>query len=123
MNIIEKGVVKNRGSAIVEMTLLIPILLGVIYLYIMLFLFLVQSGKCMGVMADALYSGEEMTATTTKTINLSKNTQGNKVSIFLSESTGKFDIELQMHRKEDTVVRNIRRWQLAADTLRAGTDE
>ncbi len=123
MNRAGKELVKNRGSAIIEMTMLIPILLGVIYLYIMLFLFLVQSAKCMGIMADALYLEEEIMVTAEKTINVSKNTQGNKISIYLRESTGMFDIDLQMHRKEDAIVRNIRRWQLAADTLRAGTAE
>ena len=43
---------KNRGSAVIEMSLLMPIFLGCIYLYIMLFLFLLESGKGLEYMVE-----------------------------------------------------------------------
>ena len=118
MIMLERNDANNRGIAIIEMTLLIPILLGIIYLYIMLFLFLVQSGKCMGIMVDVLYSGSDSTINHNQNVNLSTIKQGTKESVFLHESMGGFDIELQMHRKEDNAVENIRRWKIASDTLR-----
>ncbi len=123
MSIPVRSTTKNRGAAIVEMTLLIPILLGIIYLYIMLFLFLVQSGKYMAAMADTLYSRNNSTREHTQNINLSCSTQGTKESVFLHEGLGGFDIELEMHRKEDNAVKNIRRWKIAADTLRERRNE
>lgn len=123
MSIFDRNTTKNKGAAIVEMTLLIPVLLGIIYLYIMLFLFLVQSGKSMAIMTDDLYCGVGSTMDYTQDINLSRSVQGSKKSVFIHESVGGFNIELQMHRKEDNTVENIRRWKVAADTFREGRAE
>lgn len=120
----------NCGSAIIEMTFLIPILLGIIYLYIMLFLFLMESAKYQEWMVESLYSlqekqGEESTDSGEEIVDelLTKSKQGTQISVFVDKKTEMFDIDLEMHRKEDSAVKNIRRWQLAADMLRTGENE
>lgn len=123
-----KKVSVNHGSAIVEMTMLIPIILGVIYLYITLLLFLVESAKHQGIMAEELYSLQTETSVDMEKKDFgngqyTKSQQGNIISIFVRDEQNLFDIELELHRKGDSAVQNIRRWQLATDTLRTGTNE
>lgn len=120
----------NGGSAIIEMTFLIPILLGIIYLYIMLFLFLLESAEYKEIMVESLYSIQEekkkKSAEAGETVESgvllwSKN--GTQISVFVDGKVEMFDIELEMHCNEDKTVENIRRWQLAADTIRTGENE
>lgn len=120
----------NKGSAIIEMTFLIPILLGIIYLYIMLFLFLLESAEYKEIMVESLYSIQEdqteKSAATEEGIERGfwlRSKNGTQISIFVNEKAELFDIELEMHCNEDKTVENIRRWQLAADTIRTGENE
>lgn len=120
----------NCGSAIIEMTFLIPILLGIIYLYITFFLFLIESSQYKEWIVESLYCSQETQGDTSEQagvknmdgiIKMSK--QGTQISVFVNQKAELFDIELEMHRKEDSAVKNIRRWQLASDMLRTGEDE
>ena len=117
----------NRGSAIIEMTFLIPVLLGIIYFYIMLFLFLMESTKYKEWIVESLYSVQEDASTGAEGQAgeglLSVSKQGTTISVYIDEKMNLFDIRLEMHRKEDSAVDNIRRWQLATDMLRAGENE
>ena len=110
---------KNRGSAVIEMSLLMPILLGCIYLYIMLFLFLLESGKGMEYMVENMYETGNVKEDASEKLKetLSKRTQGN-VKIFWLEEKGKlFDIYLEMRKDENDAVENIRRWQLVTSVF------
>ena len=117
----------NCGSAIIEMTFLIPVLLGIIYFYIMFFLFLMESAKYKEWIVESLYSVQEDSSTDTEgkvgERRLPMSKQGTMISVYIDEKAELFDIRLEMHRKEDSAVENIRRWQLATDMLPAGENE
>ena len=117
----------NCGSAIIEMTFLIPVLLGIIYFYIMFFLFLMESAKYKEWIVEFLYSVQEDSSTDTEgkvgERRLPMSKQGTMISVYIDEKAELFDIRLEMHRKEDSAVENIRRWQLATDMLRTGENE
>ena len=105
---------KNKGSAVIEITLLMPIFLGCIYFYIMLLMFLMASGKRMEKMAENMYMAENMEMTDSEK-DISVRTEG-KVKIFQMEEKGKlFDIHVEMRKQEDNEMENIRRWQLVTD--------
>lgn len=105
---------RNHGSATIEMTLLIPIILGVLYLYISFFVFFVDSARDMAVMVEVLYI-EDIES---KTITIQKT--GSKNSVYVYENSGKFNKKLELHRYSGSAVENIRRWQLATDTVLSG---
>ena len=110
---------KNRGSAVIEMSLLMPILLGCIYLYIMLFLFLLESGKGMEYMVENIYEVGNTENDTSEHFNdmVSERTEGN-VKIYRIEEKGElFDLYLEMRRDENDAVENIRRWQLVTSVF------
>lgn len=105
---------KNKGSAIIETTLLIPVFLGCIYFYIMLFLFFMESGKRMEQMAECMYTTQtvENRNSEERKANMSTRTEG-KVKIFwIKENGNLFDIQLELRKDENNAVENIRRWQL-----------
>lgn len=105
---------KNRGSATIEMTLLMPVILGVIYLYISFFIFFVDSAVDMEDMAVELYIQKEEKGNNEKKKMLSA---GSKKSVYINEKSGLFNKSLELHRYSDSAVENIRRWQLATDTI------
>lgn len=110
---------KNKGSAVIEMSLIMPILLGSIYLYIMFFLFLVEYGKEMEYMVEHMYeigSTENGRSEQTKD-GISKRTEG-KVRIYRIEEQGDlFDLYLEMRKDENDAIENIRRWQLVTSVF------
>lgn len=107
---------KNRGSAVIEITLLMPILLGCIYFYIMLFVFLLNSGKGMEKMAENMYMAENIEKTAWEE-NVFVRTEG-EVKIFRIEDIGKlFDMHIELRKQEENEVENIRRWQLVTDSF------
>ena len=110
---------KNKGSAVIEISLLMPILLGCIYLYIMLFLFLLESGKGMEYMVENMYEVGNTEKDTSEYFNdtVSERTEGN-VKIYRIEEKGElFDLYLEMRRDENDAVENIRRWQLVTSVF------
>ena len=50
---------RNLGSSIIEITLLIPIFIGCIYFFIILLLFFVHQAKMTGDLVASLYQEEE----------------------------------------------------------------
>ena len=102
---------KNCGSATIEMTLLMPIILGVFYLYISFFLFFIDSSNSMGDMVEALYI-ENVDG---QTVVTQKN--GSKSSVYVYEESGIHKKRLELHRFNGSAVDNIRRWQFATDTI------
>ncbi len=113
---------KNKGSSIIEMTLIIPILLGIVYLYLSLFLFLIHVSQNRNDMIETLYAIEnvEQKENATTGLSIRKKKNGNKISVYANAEFSPFEIELEFHRNEDSAVDNIRRWQLVANTIRTG---
>lgn len=100
----------NRGSTIIEMTLLIPVFLGCIYFYIMFFLFLTEAAKDMNEMAGCLYESGSTEKNSVEG-NISKN---GSTEIIKMQSSGKlFEIRLELRKDAGDVIENIRRWQFA----------
>lgn len=98
----------NSGSAIIEITLLIPVFLGCIYLYIMLFLFLIDSTKEMSNLAENLYTTQDSKEENDKSVNKKGKTKSISV-----DKTGKlFHLQLEMKKNDSDAIENIRRWQL-----------
>lgn len=117
----------NVGSAVIEMTLLIPILLGIVYLYLSLFLFLINVSKNRNDMVELLYEidyreqeGDDISDSTRK---IRGTKQGNKISVFEKVGFSPFEVNLELHRNEDSAVENIRRWQFVADAVRTGKEK
>lgn len=104
----------HRGSAIVEVTLLVPIFIGCIYGYIMLFLFFMESGHELEIMSECLY---EETSRSTESPKRGENLrkEGN-VKIIEKEKKGEFFVlKMELRKDESDPVKNIRRWQLLGD--------
>lgn len=113
---------QNRGSAVIEMTLLMPVFLGCIYFYIMFFLFLFDSSNQLQQMAEVLYqdrTAEDETAIgqTEDMVEAGVLRKEGEVLIIELKKEGKlFDTELELRRADDEdVVKKLRRWQFAAD--------
>lgn len=108
---------KNQGSAVIEFTLLMPIVLGCIYFYIMLFLFFIQSGKVMDQLADCIYQPERENVKTQEIVpdgvNLRK--EGTAREAWVDWQEGLFHLHLTMRKDENDPVKCIRRWQFVTD--------
>lgn len=116
------SVKQNRGSAVIEMTLLMPVFLGCIYFYIMFFLFLFDSSNQLQQMAEVLY--QDRTAEDETAIGQTEDMvearvlrkEGEVLIIELKKEGKLFDTELELRRADDEdVVKKLRRWQFAAD--------
>lgn len=109
----------NKGSAIIEITLLIPVFLGCIFFFIMYFMFLINSGKQMSYMCEQLYDVKiaylEENSGKTQYCNIKK--EGTVLKIYYKEQGKWFDYSLLFKRNGNDKVKNIRRWQLAAGKL------
>lgn len=103
---------RNAGSAVVEITMLIPILMGCIYFYIVAMLFFVQQAKAAGHASDQLYLQE-------KTSGSSGNiySSGNMKCIDITVEESKLMIKIEYKRDASDMVKNLRRWQFVADTV------
>lgn len=100
---------KHCGSAVIEITLLIPIFLGCIYFYIMMFLNLVQTTKQFYHLAENLYE----TGNVLETGESGKVVKGNTETVTFYEKDSFFEIRIQMSKNNSDAIENIRRWQLA----------
>lgn len=110
---------KNRGSTIIEITLLIPIFLGCIYFFIMVFLFFISSGQRLYVLCEELYSvdiGKEQEVPG-KTACGSLKKEGTLLKISYEDDDKWFLYHLSLQRNGNDSITNIRRWQLAADSI------
>lgn len=108
---------KNKGSAVIEMTLLIPIFLGVLYFYILFFLFLIEYGKNMKVVVEYAYGIQMKYYIENLDCEITTGKQGD-INVFWIEKSGAwFDICAEFRRDNNNPVDNIRRWQIAVDTV------
>lgn len=108
------GKKKNQGSAVIEMTLLMPVILGCIFLSIMVFLYFADSSKKICSLSEVLYQKEGQ-----QEENLVENIQIQKKSglkrAWIEEEGKWFRIQLELWKDAHEPVENIRRWQLAAE--------
>lgn len=103
---------KNKGSATIEMTLLIPVFLSVLLLYISVFLSLLTGAKQLECMVNVLYVSEDVGQEKDGVYQ-----QADTISTYFNETVKGVSIDLELHRKADTAVETIRRWQLARDVF------
>lgn len=101
---------KNRGSMILEMTLLIPIVLVCMYLYVYLFLGLVRVSKAYGQAAGQLYAKE---GSVTKGRGIIHKNGEMSIAAFKEDDTY-LNIQVTLRKEDSDVLKNLRRWQLAA---------
>jgi len=100
----------NKGSAVIEMTILMPIFLGCVFMYILFFLFFIGNSKGMDETVEQLYRVD-----VTQISNLDKgvNKQGEMLSASYHNNDKWFDVNIQINRNGRNVLKSIRRWQLA----------
>ena len=114
---------KNRGSTIIEMTLLISVFMGVIFLYITFFLYLINSAGQMEQAAEYLYSVNEEEPDSEKSANIWIQKQGDIRTVWFEETDSRFLIRTKYRRWVKNPVENIRRWQLAVSLVSQGRNE
>ena len=114
---------KNRGSIIIEMTLLISVFMGVIFFYITFFLFLINSAGQMEQTAEYLYCANEERSDTGKPVNMRIQKQGDIETAWFEETDSRFLVHVKYKRWVKNPVENIRRWQLAVDLVSQGGNE
>ena len=110
---------RNRGSTVIEMSLLIPVFLGCIYFYIMLFLFFTQAAKKTEEIYEYAYMSESTKTEQQKVLpdNVRVQREG-KIRVIKLEEQGKlFTFKTEFRRDENDPVQNLRRWQLVSDTF------
>ncbi len=95
---------RNRGGAIVEMTVILPLCIIIIYLYIMYLLYTVQFAGNYFSQAESLYE------------NSAKSNCGDKGGVEKAEvviDEDLFSMKIVLRRNTQNPVCAIRRWQLA----------
>lgn len=107
---------RNVGSIIVEFTLLMPFFLLCVYLYIMAFLYYIEAGKGMSRLAESIYDQREEDSIEGEEYLYISKRGGNREGTFRKEN--KWTVtEISMKRDISDPVRNLRRWQIIADTI------
>lgn len=114
---------KNRGGTIIEMTLLISVFMGVIFLYITFFLYLINSAGQMEQVAEYMYSTNEEEPDTGKSVNIRIQKQGDIRTAWFEDTDSRFLIRTEYRRWVKNPVENIRRWQLAVSLVSQGGNE
>lgn len=108
---------KNRGSAIIETTMLIPVYIGVFYLYILLFLFHIEVGFLFQDMIEYIYPTDIKCDIEEKEDDITITQQGNIKVVRMSNSNHIFQVQLILKGNIDDPIKKIRRWQIAIDTI------
>lgn len=113
----EKRQKKNQGSAIIEMTMMIPVYIGVFYLYILLFLFHIEVGFLFQDMIEYIYPTDIKCDVQEKEDDVTITQQGNIKVVRMSNSNHIFQVQLVLKGNIDDPIEKIRRWQIAIDTI------
>lgn len=110
---------RNRGSTVIEMSLLIPVFLGCIYFYIMLFLFFTGAAKKMEEVSEYAYMSVSTKTEQQKVLSDNARVQREgKIRVIKVEEQGKlFTFQMEFRKDENDPVQNLRRWQLVSDTF------
>ena len=118
----KKVTMKNKGSAVIEITLMIPVILGCIYFYIMSMLYLVEHGRVADKLSEELYDsisfGYDSGAADDSVSD--NDTIGiiNKGVAEYEEDYENYTISVRLKVDDSNPVKSLRRWQLIADTIR-----
>ncbi len=118
----KKVTMKNKGSAVIEITLMIPVILGCIYFYIMSMLYLVEHGRVVDKLSEELYDsisfGYDSGAADDSVSD--NDTIGiiNKGVAEYEEDYENYTISVRLKVDDSNPVKSLRRWQLIADTIR-----
>ncbi len=124
---------KNRGSVVVEMTLLMPVFLGCVYMYIMIFISLIHAQQNMRQAADILYAAQagEYLADGSGGIDgsdvpgasgyrgkgsLTYSAEGDKIKVSF-QGDDWLELRFQMTAGQKNPAKKLRKWQLIADML------
>lgn len=108
---------RNRGSAVLEATILIPVCLGIFFLYIMFFLFLIEYGFIMQGMLEYMYHPETKFEIENPHGEISLVKQGNINIINAWNKNRYFSMYLEYKGNSNDPADKVRRWQIAADTI------
>ena len=111
----------NRGSAIIEVTMMVPIIFSCVYFYIMSMLFITRCGKIADELSTQLYTDQESrdyAAGVDEGVGGVRKKQGNIEMITYEDVFKKYNINFELKRSADDPVKNLRRWQFVADTIR-----
>ncbi len=114
---------RNKGMAVVEMTLLIPIILGVVYLYIMLFLYLTECATERQILVKALYTDSNDEYSSSGTADIKTSISKHMERAYVQKDWEGFHVTDEMCKGEDSVLEDIRRWQIARNALRNGAGD
>ncbi|MCM1497075.1 MAG: hypothetical protein NC124_01265 [Clostridium sp.] len=114
---------KNRGSMIIEITILISVFMGVFFLYITFFLFLIYSAGQMEQVVEYLYSEAEEEPDMERPVNVQIHKQGDIRTAWFEDPDSRFLIRTEYRRWTKDPVENIRRWQLAVSLVSQGGNE
>ena len=111
---------KNIGSTTIELTLLMPVFLGCVFLYIMVFLFFIEIGSGMYQLSEYMYAkeGEESNIFVN---DLMEGVQihvqgGTKIAEINREDTW-FSLHLMLQKDDSNPVENLRRWQMIGNAV------
>ncbi len=114
---------KNKGMAVVELTLLIPIVLGVVYLYIMLFLYLTECANTRQILAKTLYMDSLADEGGSGNVQAKVLTSKHIERAYSEKDWEGFCVRDEMCKGEDSILEDIRRWQIARNALRNGAGD
>lgn len=117
VNIHTRSFRKNRGSAIIEMTMLIPVYLGIFYFYILFFLFLIECGFLLQGMLECIYDVETKSAIQKTGGNIWETQQGNVKVVKTSGTNKVFKMYMELRGNTEDSTDKVRRWQIAVDTI------
>lgn len=100
---------RNHGSATIEMTMLISLIMGIIYLFIMYLLFSMGLAKNMEEETIKLYEQDKQEKT-----EVSLGDGQLRYNVFHNSD---FQIKIEMKKEKENPVAFIRRWQLVSRTV------
>lgn len=111
---------KNKGSAVIEVTLLIPVFLGIVYFYIFFVLFEIETGNCVESMIEYKYNIKTKSDIKNAESGINIIDQGD-TRIIQTEIIGQFfNVQLELKGNIGNPAEKIRRWQLAVSTISQG---
>ena len=112
---VKRPAAKNAGSAVIEITMLIPVYIEVFFLYIKIFLFLIECGFMAQSMLECAYNSQTKSEILRERISV--QTQGSIQTVCGFCDNGVFSINLECKTNEEKPADKIRRWQIAVDTV------
>ncbi|MBD8973571.1 MAG: hypothetical protein EGQ63_06995 [Clostridiales bacterium] len=108
---------KNRGSIVVEMTILMPVFLLCVFLYITAFLYYVEAAEQMYLASAALYQEYILTTDDAGADEVSIYKRGGTSVATVERSERYADVKVELRKDAGNPIQNLRRWQSIADAV------